>query len=415
MKKTYKALNARYAVLQFGYWVFSLVIGGFAAVFLEGRGFTAGGIGTVTGFSALAACILQPAAAAFADRHLEVPLKLVTAGFVAVDLVSVLIMLAFPESFAATFVFFTLAHCTMMSLQPLVNTLGIQFTNVGENLNFGLGRAAGSLGYASSSYFMGLVTERYGGEIILPVLVGVLAVYLILLLVFPRPDVAALKDAIARQTRKGTKGEKPSTYPEFFRRYRRFDLLMLAFTLTYLFNNWNTTYMLYVLEPIGGTSVDIGYSLAVAAFSELPVVAVGIPVMKKIGAERCLRISSLAFFANAILIYFAPDPAFFIASRATQCLSTAMTIVSSVYYVNNIVGKQDNVKGQAVMGVVAVGIVNIIANFGGGHLLDVCPVKTIIGIGIVLNALGVVVMYLATSKHVFPGEEKGAWPRKLDL
>ena len=70
-----KWLTARYAVLQIAYWGAYCSLSGYAAVFLTGKGFSAGQTGTLMALGNVLATLLQPVAATAADRGKRVSLK----------------------------------------------------------------------------------------------------------------------------------------------------------------------------------------------------------------------------------------------------------------------------------------------------------------------------------------------------
>lgn len=396
-----KGPTFRYGVIQAGFWIDYLIINSFAAVFLSGRGFSTAAIGGITSAGALASCVLQQVSGDIADRSKR-PLKHMIAGFFLACTACFALLKVFPEVYASTLVFYTVAFTLQSSIAPLLNSLCLQFTNRGYDMNFGLARSMGSFGYATGALIMGQVTEHYGAEIILPIY---MAIYLILLLVLasiPVPAAAVTKPIAGNEI---LKDEKPSTMKEFFHKYHRFELLMAGFVLEWFLNSLLGTYMIYFVRHFGGGQADMGLAFAVMAYSEIPAVMFGTNLMGRIGADTMLRISGFGGILKAILFLLSPNIRFFVWCNIAHLLYSGFYQVAAVYYVYRIVGVGDIAKGQAIMGIATGGVCMMLANLIGGFLLERVSIPFILIIGLVANIAAFVLIYLATDPKRFPNEK----------
>lgn len=396
-----KGPTGRYGVIQAGYWMNYLIIASFAAVFLTGRGFTTAQVGIVTATGSLLSCVLQQVSGTIADRSSS-PLKWLVAGFFAVCMLCFAGLLFLPHAFLSTFVFYVVALTLQASISPLLNALCLQFTNNGYDINFGLARSMGSLGYALSALFMGTITERFGAEIILPIYLAIYAVVMIVLISFPVPQKNSEAKVVAGNEL--LKNEQPSSMKQFFARYHRFMLLMVGFILLWFLNNILGTYMIYFVGYHGGGQADMGLALSIMAFSEIPAVLFGSNIMGRIGAGKMLRISAFGGILKAVLFFIAPNLQFFIWCNVAHLLLSGFYQVSAVYYCYSIVGQADIVKGQAILGVATTGICAMLSNYLGGILVEAVSIPTILLIGIVVNILAFVVIYIATDPNRFKNE-----------
>ena len=84
-------------------------------------------------------------------------------------------------------------------------------------------------------------------------------------------------------------------------------------------------------------------------------------------------------------------------AQVLQIGAYAIFIPASVYYVNEVISKQDLVKGQSM---VTVGITasGIIANFAGGILLDAVGVYHLLMIGVVVSVVGGLIVFGSIEK-----------------
>lgn len=396
-----KGPTFRYSILQAGYFMDCLVITNFAALFLAGRGFTTGQIGIVTSVSALISCVLSQLLGTMADKSDKVPLKYYLMVIMSVCVLAFLGLAFLPHTMLPTMMFYITAFSLQAALSPLITSICLQFTNNGYDLNFGFARSIGSLGYALMALCMGNITEHFGSESVVPIFIAIYTALIIFLVFFPVPvrDTSAPVKAGA-----GLIQDRPSTMKEFVHRYHRFFVLNAAFILFWFMNNLLGTYMIYFVQPLGGTSADVGTTLFVMAFSEIPAVMFGANIMNRIGAEKMLRIAMLGGILKAVLFFMANNITFWIWLNVSHIIMSGLYQVSAVYYVYSIVGKKDIVKGQALMGIAVSGICPMLSNFLGGMMMETLPLKVILFIGILIQTAAFILCYIATDRNRFASD-----------
>ena len=396
-----KGPTGRYSLLMAGYFMDCLVITNFAAVFLAGRGFTTGKIGMVTSASALISCAFSHMLGTMADKSEKIPLKYYLIVIMAVCVASFTGLAVVPHTMLPTMMFYITAFSLQAAVSPLITSLCLQFTNNGYDINFGFARSIVSLGYSLMALLMGNVTQMFGSEVIIPVFIGIYVVLIGFLIFFPVPIPQENAHIRAGNT---LLEDRPSTMKEFVSRYHRFLLLNLSFILFWFMNNLLGTYMIYFIEDLGGTTADVGTTLFVMAFSEIPAVMFGSNIMGRIGAPLMLRISMVGGVLKAVLFFLAPNTTFWIWLNVTHILMSGFYQVSAVYYVYSIVGKKDIVKGQSLMGIATAGICPMLANFLGGMMIETIPLKMILLIGIVIQVVAMLICFIATDKNRFQSD-----------
>lgn len=395
-----KGPTGRYGILQAGYYFDFLIITSFAALFLGERGFTTAEIGLVTAGGALLSCVLQQVSGTIADKS-DKPLNGMLALFAGLELICFAAMWLLPDSYYATFAFFLTATTLHSSTAPILNSLCLQFTNNGYELNFGLTRSMGSIAYASAALLMGTITDRFGGEIIMPISLAVYAVVFILLITFPKP----VKDENSRIVAgKGLIKEPPSTTKEFFSKYHRFMVLLLGALLMWFPSKLVGTYMLYFVEYYGGTSSDMGLALSIMAFSEIPFILFGTNLMKVISSGTMLRIAAVGGVIKIILYMVSPNIFAFTWSNAMNMFLSGFYQVSVVYYCYSIVGINDAVKSQTVLGIAVMGVSGMLANYLGGILLESISIFSILIMCLIVSIIAMIIIFYATSKNTFKNE-----------
>ena len=118
-----KGPTMKYGLLQAGFWIDYLIITNFAAVFLEGRGFTTGQIGIVVSGSCLISCVLAQILGTLADKSDKVPLKYYMMLLFAVCSCSFLALMFLPKEYLPTMIFYLTAYSIQAAVSPLLNSL----------------------------------------------------------------------------------------------------------------------------------------------------------------------------------------------------------------------------------------------------------------------------------------------------
>ena len=405
MNRGERSLGIRYAALQTGYWMEYLIIFGFAAVFLMGRGFSASEIGYVTTVGTVLTILLQMALATLADRSQRITLKHILAALIIGCLAAATAMLLVPKSHIVTFVGMFTALSLTNAFSPLITSLCLKYNASGHHINFGVARGLGSLGFALASLAMGWLTEKLGSEIVLPLYCAIYALMLAVLLSMPRP--AAAPEAAKSDAQTG----KPTGLLQFFHRYRRYDVFLISVMLIFYLQMSLGTYMIYFVRSYGGGEAEMGTALFVAAFAEMPAVALGLTLLRRVTAQKLLCISALAGFVKSLTMLFIPNIGCFIGLQVIQFFFSGLYMVAAVYFADSIVAAADAVKAQAILAVGLTGVTGTASNIIGGYMLERLSVRSINLLGLILGLVGAALMFVATSPRFFKNEPD--W-RRLD-
>ena len=396
MSEMRKGPTGRYSIIQGGYWINFLILTGFAAVFLNGRGFNARQIGTVTAIGSLLSCLLQQYIGTKADQSIR-PLKWMAAGFLILCMAAPAALVFLPHTYLSSFVFFAAAYTLEISFQPLLSSLCLQFSDHGYDINFGIARAAGSFGYACAALFMGNLTEQYGAEIILPLLIGVYGIMIVLTLFLPVPEGRRKEDM--------HEANQPSSLKQFFHRYHRFMMAVTGFSLLWFMNSILGTYMIYFIDYYHGTAAQMSRCFSIMAFAEIPAIVMGSFLMRRMGAGWMLRVSAIGALAKDVLFFCAPDVTCFMWTNLLHFFQSGFYQVAAVYFCYSIVQPQDIVKGQSFLTIFVSGICSVAANYIGGILIDTVSIPVIYLVGIACNIAALVIIWIAVDPHRFAKEK----------
>ena len=392
MNEQERALTARYAICQSGYWMVFCAVNGFASVFLLARSFTSGQIGALLACGNIIAAVLQPLAAQKADRGGKMGLKNLTLLLGLICLCAVVGIYLVPGSMTAIGGFFIISLSSIMVVQPLINSIGVYYMNRGEKLNYGLARAMGSLAYALLSMVLGILVEKYNENAILGA--GMLACLIMLVM------IVSFRMKSESFENHGNGEQKKTSLLVFLKRYRQFSLMLLGLICIFIYHFVSNTYMFQIVEAVGGGSKEMGTAVAIAAMAELPMMIFFTPIVKRVGAGRLLKIAGIFFFIKALLNYLAGSVTGIYLMQAIQMFSFAIYCPASVYYANQVMQEEDKVKGQALI-TAAFTIGAIIGNFTGGKLIDWSGVPAMLILGAASAAVGMIILFLT-----IPGEKK---------
>ncbi len=360
----------------------------FGTVFFLSKNYNAGQIGVVLAVASILSVPAQSVAAAFADRSARVSMKQFTLVLAAAGAFLAALRFFFSNLPVAPAVLFILEQAVMNALEPLVNSLGVQAMNRGAQVNFGLSRGIGSITYAGVSVALGLFLKS-GSCYVLPLFSVVLyAAFAVSVVKFPDERCAQVQGKAAFLGGPGRGGTGSAPGDRFFARENwRFFLLLAAVVLTFCSFIMTSSYLIQIMERVGGTAENVGIANGLAAAIELPGMVLFGVLIKKFRSGSILQAAFAVFVLKALAIMLSPNVASLYAAQILQFGSYALFIPASVYYVNEIVPEKDLAKGQAALtSAFAVGGVG--ANLIGGWLLDAAGVVPMLLAGVLVAAGG---------------------------
>ncbi len=350
-------------------------------------------IGLVLGIANIFAVFLQPAVAEFADTQ-KISMKdliLILVGAAGVLAVSLCFM---SNYFIVLSVLFILELIVLFVLQPLVNSLGMQLINKGISINFGLARGMGSMAYAICSVLLGVLVENVGGDSLPVVSVGLYIALGIVIYTFTNKPFSHAESEITHsesvQVAKEAKSGYMNNLFSFFLQNKKFAALMVAVSLTFCSHSMISNYLIQITENVGGTAKDMGIATGIAAAIELPAMIIFGFYVKKIRCSSILKLSLFFFMVKIAITMLANNVWMLYVAQLFQFSSYALFIPASVYYVNEIIEKDDLAKGQAFM-TSAITLGGVGASLIGGWLLDDSGVGRMLFVGLIAAALGFII------------------------
>lgn len=389
MNLSEKKLNIYYSFLQIAYWVTSAVVFCFTTVFLQFRGYSNYEIGIVFAVGNIIGFVSQPLIAGYIDRSdRRTLLRCIRITAV----LAVLLMLAvylLPSGSVSLIVAYALLVAGNTLLNPLCISLSFYIESWGCGINFSRARALGSLSFAVCNVILGMLVQRVSENavptafILFSSLLG-----LATLLFFP---VDRAHRIAAPERRMQSASEKPSGLLEFARENKRFMLFLLGTATLYFTHGMIGNFMIEFIRSIGGGSEDMGNVLAFMTVVEVPVMLLFGRLTQRFRCSSLLRFAVIMFTVKELMIYLASSLPALYAAEALQAFSFALFVPASVRYVDEVIAKHNAVKGQAfVTSMMTLG--SIFASYIGGLLLDTSTPGFTLLVGVIVSAVGTLIM-----------------------
>ena len=381
-----KNVTLYYGIIMAVYSLGFVVMSAFSSVYLLSVGLSSGEIGILLAAGGVISAVLQPVAGILMDRHPYVSGKTVLAACsILIAVFGIILMLTPGRSTGLTSVLYGVPIMLLYLAQPFLNALGMEAVNLGYGLNFGAGKAMGSMGYAAASYLFGIVSVKAGPQIVPSVFAFVYMLLTLIVVFYPVKKSTGMSSSGGRVVL-----GNPYT---FLARYKRLAGVLTGLICIYYSHTLINTFALQIVIPKGGSSADMGSAAAIAAVCELITMLLFSVYMKKVRLINLLRVSGVFFTLKTFFsLTVRSIPGFFMI-QGFQMFGWGLLAIGIVYYVNEYTAEDDKAQGQAYAGI-AMTFGNVLATFSGGRIIDAFGVDTMLIVGTVISALGTVILWV---------------------
>jgi PPP family 3-phenylpropionic acid transporter len=380
-----KKLTIHYAFIQIIFIMGYCTMLSFAAVFLLSRGLSNTQIGITLTLGSAASLFLQPLIASFADGTDKISLRGITAIVTAIMAVLSLLLLILPPSVLPTMIVYVLLIAIFSPQISLVTSLAMEHINSGTPINFSLARGFGSASYALLSFVMGFLVDRFGSNVVMFMNLLITITGAVLVLSFKKPAKSLLNQSIGPV--------KATGLMDFVKSNKRFVAVVISIALLFFSHTVINTFLVQIIQRVGGTHANMGVALAISGSLELPAMALFPLIARRIRyAGTMMKLSGIFVILKAIVTLFAPSVFWIDAAQTLQFFAFAVFLPASVYYVNQVIADADKVKGQSFM-VMSLGISNMLGNSISGIILDYGGgVPAMLTTGVLVSILGLVLL-----------------------
>ena len=298
------------------------------------------------------------------------------------------LLLSFATTFAPILLLVILLALFGAPVSPLLDSYAVTIS-ARQGLSFGQLRLWGSIGYTVTAWIVGWIM---GGAVTALFLAGY-AVFLLLTgaSTFGLP---AQRLSARRQTWRGAAG--------VIRRPAMIVLLLTVFLVSSSTSSMFSFFGIY-LQQLGGTAGLIGTASAVAALSELPVMAYGAWLAARLSSQR-MFILALAVYAIRLVLYsLLPAASWVLPVQLLHGLSFGVYLMSSVELIQRLVGRELAATAQGLLSS-ALAFGQITGALVGGALLDRIGVSAIYRLGSVVMVIAIAVFVFGFRRFAPAGE-----------
>lgn len=393
-RKGISAVTFHYMLITGGFWMGFCVLTAYAAVYLQGIGFSNSELGIILALGNVGGALLSSVLGARIDRNRKLRHATVVNVLLAVQAALLVSLALHPvhDLFAAAC--YVLYMTTVLPVNAVNLDLCVRLERAKAPLNFGLARSMGSGAFVVLSTLLGILTKAAdNGHLLIPY-----AGMAVVLFQFfgnrladrdlRQAEASAPPEAIVTR-------ERSSSFIEFIRNNGRFCLMLFGTIILFTAHNMDGNFLINEVRNLGGDEAIMGYVAAFTAIVEMPVMIFASFLMKKWETVKYIRLSFVFFFLKILAYALAPNIPLFFAARLLQAPSYALYTVLIVSYADSRVAAKDSAKAQSLaFSMTTVG--SVLASLLGGAMFDTAGVRTTMLIAAAVTFAGMLVSLAGT-------------------
>ena len=379
-------------VITAGFWSSFCVFVQYAAVYLQGAGYSNMDLGLIMAVGNIGGAVLGPVLGAWIDRNRNIRHSAVISVLLALQAAMLVLLRISPVKGAVCSAAFTLYMAFALPVNALNLDLCVRLERAKAELNFGLARSIGSFSFVILSTILGFLTEKLGYRMLPLAGLAVTAVQLFGNRLVDRD----LRQAESRLPAENTADTGRSTsLVGFFRENKAFGLMLFGTVFIYIAHNIDGNFLINVVRNVGGGEAIMGYLAAYTAIVEVPVMMFASRLPKKWTTVQYIR-ASFVFFVLKLLAYaLAPNVPLLFAARTLQAPSYALYTVLIVSHAGQVVDRKDSAKAQS-LAFSMTNIGSVLSSLIGGKMFDTVGVRPTMLTAAAICAVGAAIAIAAT-------------------
>ena len=276
----------------------------------------------------------------------------------------------------------TLAEAFRYAISPLADNITTDYCKH-KNLNYGIIRSGGSVGFALVSFLTGqLIKVTSDSKIIFLVYIVLFVASLIVLPFLDSKKYDGKEEKLEESTMKKDLKElvKDKSY-----------LWLLAIVIcTISISEVTNAYQGLYLIDLGASAGDIGILVIFTALPEIFFMSKINGLVLKYGYKKVFKIGTLTFLVRWMTCLFATSPIMFILTAPLTALAFSIMLVAYIGYIKDKFSSEIQATALTLTSM-AIGISSALIKLPVGLGIDVFGLKTIYILSIVITCLGFVV------------------------
>ena len=381
------SINTKYMFIQGFFWMTYCIATGFTSLYLLEEGVTNSQIGVITAVFAICSAILQPIFGRICDKSEKISWKSMLLTVCSIELVVFILMLIISgKIFSGIFMglLILLGNLGM----PFVNSLLFYYRSNNEYINFGVARGIGSGSYALLALVIGEIAAIRGIKSIPTIGLFIIIGFIIIIFSMPYNKELDNSSNLVEES-----AHKTGIF-NFIKKYPSFFIMLVGFIFLSATHNIVMTYLLQIIQSVGGNSENLGILIAIQAFVEIPVLFLFGIIYKKFSANKLMVFAAFGYVIKTICFFIATSVTALYFVGLTQIISFAIFASASVYYTGEVIKEEDRTTGQSLMtSILAIGMV--LGNFLGGLIIDLLGIRKLLSINILIGLVGLIIVLLS--------------------
>ena len=394
MKQKLSPVTLHYTLITGGFWMAFCVVTAYAAVYLQGVGYSNGELGIILALGNVGGALLSPVLGARIDRNRSLRHASVVTVLLAVQVALLVLLRVHLVPDLLTAACYVLYMTAMMPVNAMNLDLCVRLERAKAPLNFGFARSMGSFSFVILSTLLGVLTAAWGWQMLPFAGMAVVLFQFFGNRLIDRDlreaEASAPPEAVAVQ-------EKSSSLAAFVRENRMFCLMLFGTIIVFTAHSMDGNFLINEIRALGGDTAIMGYVAAFTAITEVPVMMFSAKLSKRWETVQYIRLALVFFVFKALAYALAPSIPLFFAARVLQAPSYALYTVLIVRYADSCVARKDSAKAQSLaFSMTTVG--SVLASLIGGRMFDAAGVRTTMLTGAAIALAGTVVALLGTRK-----------------
>ena len=294
--------------------------------------------------------IMQSKASSFLDKTK----KTTVATFCIWMFAAIIIFSAFTVVFlnqTKTYIIFNiLCYSTILSVWPLIGVIPFKSERYGLSVDYSMPRGIGSISYAVSALIFGFVFSKF--DILYSGYFYIVFCFLSIVMLVLYNKIEHAHSSFHNYNSANIESYKVNDSTiEFLKNNKMFLIYLIGVVLVSQSHMVFYTYTQQIVSRFGGGIKDIGMAYFISAAIELPVIS-SYRYFNKRFANKHIQIFSLIMFpVKLFLISIAKSGFQLNIIMIMQIFSYALFCMTYPYYVNEVLRKEDIVKGQALVNI----------------------------------------------------------------
>lgn len=372
-----RKVETRYTLVQGIYSLAYCAIEVFAAVYLSARGVNDGMIRYMHAFSGITSIGLQLCASALIDRNQRIGVKRVVAVSLCACYLTIVLLLK-AQTFLWIMLLYALLYGVVLACHILLDSVLLEYVNVGIPTDYGKPRSLGSFCYAVSAGMFGTLISVHPDST--PVLLFLIFSALTLISLGWMPHITRAPSVRRDIHLKG--------YWHMLRSNPALRLFLAAVLFSSIGQCGMGTYLIRIIERAGGNASLLGITVLIESGTEVPMFWLSKRILKKYSCSKLLLISFASYVMKLLVMAFAQSTIIVLLGVSLSFLCYGIFGFAAVYLANDIAGEHEKVKAQALLSLCRCGgLGGILGNLMNGALIDriglsgVLAINFLFGIG----------------------------------